>query len=99
MSDFSTRRIERRQNLQRHSSSHSHSSRFFWGGIVGIIVILFGLYSYIAKTGEIIIPAGTFVLRSGDTVFSLNESQKFGIGEWRYKMYVRFFAPTPSLKQ
>lgn len=45
-----------------------------------------------------VIPAGDFSVKKGDTVSSLNESLNLGFSSWRYKMYVRFFAPKVIIK-
>lgn len=44
------------------------------------------------------IPAGDYTIKSGETVANLNETQDLGITSWRYKLYVKFFAPETNIR-
>ena len=93
--NFTSRRIEsRRQNNARTDQKKSP----ILGILVGVFLVFFSLYVYVSGTGNISIPAGDFTVASGETVASLNHSQKLGITDWRYKLYVKFLAPEVTIK-
>lgn len=105
MSDynFSTRSIEsrRQNNFSRNHQRHGHSSGFGFGKIIIIALILWLVYAYfeVKSTANVIIPAKNFTISNGDNIFSLNKSLQFGLAEWRYRWYIRLFAPlTDTIK-
>lgn len=66
--------------------------------LIVFAVFLMLLLGYINATKDIIIPAGNFTIRSGETLRTLNTSQKLGIADWRYRGYLKFFGPDVTIK-
>lgn len=93
--NFTSRRIESR----RQNNTSNESKKFpIIGLLAGIFVMFIGFYLFVSGTGNVSIPAGDFTVASGETVATLNNSQKFGISDWRYRLYVKFFAPEVTIK-
>ncbi len=98
--NFSSRSIEsRRQNNMRNQSRNSQSSGFGFGKIIAIIAILFAVYSYfeVKSTGSVIVKPNTYTVKTGDSLTTLNDSLNLGISAWRYRWYVRLFAPEVTI--
>ena len=84
--NFTSRRIQSR----RQNNTSNESKKFpIIGLLAGIFVIFIGFYLFVSGTGNVSIPAGDFTVASGETVATLNNSQKFGISDWRYRLYVK----------
>lgn len=107
MTNFSSRSIESRkaannrgnfrENNSRNSRNYGEKPKSPLAKFLPIIVFLFLvilLPIYSSKSlGETIIEPRTFTVNSGDSISTLNESLNLGLSGWRYKLYVKFFAP------
>ena len=75
-------------------NKESRSLRFFVLAIVGIFIVL----SYLVwSVGSVAIPAGKYSIEKWYTASILSDKLGFGIASWRYRLWVRFFAPTVSI--
>lgn len=62
------------------------------------MLFVFSVWFYISRTGQILVPAGTYTIKSGTTLSTLNASQNLSVAEWRYKWYVKLFAPSVNIR-
>ena len=82
---FTERRIDnRRQN----------NSKWILYGIIGVIFLsLLFVYQSIASIGSTLVSSGTYTLDKWTTVSTLDTSLDLDIPEWKYKLWVKYFAP------
>lgn len=90
-SSFSSRRLERRTQEAKKSPSRG---KYFL-----ILVGIFLAFSYyISATRGVMIPAWGYTIAAGTTLATLNTAQKLDIVDWRYRLYVKFFAPKVTIR-
>ena len=91
MSPFSQKPISPRTTRR---DQESRSIRFFVLVIVGIFIVL----SYLVwSVGSVSIPAGKYSIEKWYTVSVLSDKLGFDVAAWRYRLWVRFLAPTVSI--
>lgn len=91
MSSFSQQPISPR-TLRRKQDSRS--LRFFVLVIIGIFIVL----SYLVwSVGSVSIPADKYNIEKWYTASMLSDKLGFGIASWRYRLWIRFFAPNISI--
>ena len=82
---FRERRIDNRQK---------NSSKWIFYSIIWIIFLtLIFLYQSISSIGSTLVSSGIYTLDKGTTVNALDSSLKLDIPEWKYKLWVKYFAP------
>lgn len=91
MSSFSSRPLSSRTDRRDQQSRLLRS--FF---IIAILVFILGIFS-VWNVGWTSLPAGKYVIEKWYTVAILSEKLDFNIATWRYRLWVRFFAPTESI--
>lgn len=85
---------------QRIDSRNSQSRpRLGFGKTVIFLLLFLGIFSffYIKNTGNITIPEKNYVVDKTVTLNTLNEKLKLWVAPWRYRLYMKFFAPAISL--
>ena len=88
MSSFSSRPLSSRTQRREQPS---RSLRFFVLAIIGFFLLLTYLVS---SVGSVNIPAGKYTIEKWYTVSILSDKLGFGIASWRYRLWIRFFAPS-----
>ncbi|MBC7504016.1 endolytic transglycosylase MltG [Candidatus Gracilibacteria bacterium] len=53
------------------------------------------IFTYLVwSVGLTLVPAGKYIIDRGYTISTLNSNLGFGISPWRYRLWIRFFAPS-----
>ena len=84
-------RFDRSRLSRSENKSRKNTVLFF---IIGVIILGFFSIS-IAGTGSALISPGSYTLPKGATVSNLPEHLDISIPSWKYKLWIRFFAPKP----
>lgn len=85
-----------RSRLSRSGKKSGKNTMLFF--VIGVIILGFFSIS-VAGTGSILISPGTYTLPKGATISTLPEDLKLSISPWKYKLWLRFFAPkAPALQ-
>ncbi len=80
------------RETRREKRKGSNRALILW--ILGIICLMvYFLYSSIASVGSTLVPIGTYTLDKWATVNTLPASLKLKIPDWKYKLWVKYFAP------
>ncbi len=70
--------------------------RFF---VIATMVILLGAAYLVWSVGMVTIPKGKYTIEKGYTTAVLSDKLGFGIASWRYRLWIRFFAPSTIVMQ
>ena len=72
---------------------------YFLMKVVIFALVCFGiLWGYVSSTGNIEIVPGNYSVSAGDSAYSMVRKFKITVADWRYKMYLKFFAPSVKLQ-
>lgn len=85
---FATRRIRPSAHRPRPSGTGLFA-KFF---LLLAIAAAFGVW-HVASVGSVEVGKGTFIVTKGDAVPSIPKKLKIDVADWRFKAYVRYFAP------
>lgn len=83
--------------MQKLHNKRSRSKLPFFLFMIGLFCV-YGFFS-IRGIGDTLIKEGKYVIQKGTTVSTLPQMLHIDIANWKYKTYLKFFAPTiPSLQ-
>ena len=69
-----------------------HRSLFVWSILICFFILIF-LYRSISSIGSMIVVSGDYTLDKGVSVSTLPQSLDLDISNWKYKLWIRYFAP------
>ncbi len=84
---FSSRRI------RTESGRTERGGRSFFRLVLVGFVVFGTLAWHVSSLGAVTVPRGTFIVTKGDSMNALPKKWKLDVADWRFKAYVRFFAP------
>lgn len=61
-------------------------------------IVFFSLWAYVSRTGNMEITPGNYSISSGDSAYTMVKKMKINVSDWRYKAYIKFFAPEVKLQ-
>lgn len=83
----------RSDRILRHEERKSASSRIIQMIIIWIFACIIFLYFLVKNTGNIEITPKGYIIDKWASMLSLNTKLKWWVADWRYSLWVRYFAP------
>lgn len=75
-----------------HIANKNKRPWIFWFFLWSII-LLFGAFYIVSSVGSYEVTTGVYRISKGETIHSLPTSFDFDIATWRYRLWIKFFAP------
>lgn len=86
MTSFSTRNVSSRMQKNQHSWNKIRLFAIIW-------VCLIALFYSVWSVGNANITNKKYTIEKGYTITVLNDKLGFGVASWRYRLWLKFFAP------